>query len=220
MQKFYADYPHLLDMMCDPSGNYLVQGYLDEGLANYEQGGVCILANVATIILLNGNGLQLSCHEFGCRVVQRVLEVAAMMRVHVGVGVPPANFGPELCAQLCSNASDAFLLPAFNDHANHVITKCFQCIPPNAIPLHFLHCVNVGVLELSLDRNGCRVVKAAIRALHRGDAVDESKPYPEPSNNDQLKLCMLYTLHGHLHDLIEHEYGNYVVQQLVESVPR
>ena len=126
----------------------------------------------------------LSCDQDGCRLVQRVIELVWGREQW------------ELVGELQGKVSEAVA----SKHANHVLQRCIEVMPPSAVHfiLHELQSV-YSPSELAKHEYGCRVFQRMIEHFHPSQldvfvdgVVDKAK-----------ELCF-------------DPFGNFVIQHLVE----
>jgi pumilio RNA-binding family len=84
-----------------------------------------------------------------------------------------------------------------NSHGNHVIQKLLQCVAPER--LNFVRNFHGLVLELGQHPYGCRVLQRCFEHLP-----------------DEYTRPLLNELHLHTRALMQDQYGNYVVQFVLE----
>lgn len=96
---------YLVMLMTDTFGNFVMQKFLEIGT---EQHRYEILTSIQR------NFMMLSHHKYGCRVVQKAIEISGMA-------------GQSFLLQ-CLDPDEVNHL-AKDSNGNHVIQKCFRCVP-------------------------------------------------------------------------------------------
>lgn len=142
---------------------------------------------------LAGRVAALSLQLYGCRVVQRALEVAS----------------PEQQSALVRELDGCVLRCIRDQNGNHVIQKCIECVPLSAC--HFILDALAGrVSELAQHPYGCRVLQRIFEFV----PVVTSRPLL-----DEL-LPLGKNFASVTQSLICDQYGNYVMQHVLEHGPR
>ncbi|KAF8964702.1 armadillo-type protein [Flammula alnicola] len=91
------------------------------------------------------------------------------------------------------------ILPCIKDaHGNHVVQKLIEVVPPER--LTFLQLIGENILELATHPYGCRVLQRCLEHL------------PEEYTRSLLDAIHHYTI-----DLMKDQYGNYVIQFIIEQ---
>ncbi|KAH9484270.1 Pumilio domain-containing protein C6G9.14 [Psilocybe cubensis] len=85
-----------------------------------------------------------------------------------------------------------------NPHGNHVIQKIIQVVNPNL--LTFLPSISENILDLATHSYGCRVLQRCLEYI--------SPEYLEG---------LLESIHRHTIELMQDQYGNYVIQFIIEQ---
>jgi pumilio RNA-binding family len=85
-----------------------------------------------------------------------------------------------------------------DQHGNHVVQKAVELVPLERVPF-VVDALAGKVLELSTHPYGCRVVQRLIEHCHSHPAA----------------AVVVRELYAHARTLIEHQYGNYVMQYLI-----
>ncbi|XP_039140616.1 pumilio homolog 12-like [Dioscorea cayenensis subsp. rotundata] len=149
---------HIVELMTDPFGNYLVQKLLevcDEGQR------MCIL-NIVT--RKPGELFRISCDMHGTRAVQKVIETLQNADQYSMV---VASLKPRVVALLK------------NINGNHVAQRCLQYLPAEYNEFLFdaavAHCV-----ELATDRQGCCVLQ---KCLYHSDGDRKARLMSEIASN-------------------------------------
>ncbi|KAI7730863.1 hypothetical protein M8C21_013477 [Ambrosia artemisiifolia] len=132
---------------------------------------------------LTGHVLTLSLQMYGCRVIQKAIEVV------------------DLCQQTkMVTELDGHVMRCVRDqNGNHVIQKCIECVPENAI--HFIISTFYDqVVTLSTHPYGCRVIQRVLEHCH------------DPKTQSIVMDEILKSINM----LAQDQYGNYVVQHVLE----
>jgi pumilio RNA-binding family len=140
--------PCLAELVVSPFANYTVQKLMV--LGTQEQRNE--LAG-----WLRGRVVDMSFHLYGCRVVQRALDVASL----------------ELQSQLAAEFEPAVLRCVRDCNANHCIQKVIERVPPHRLQFVVDALMDAGVIiEMATHTFGCRVVQ---RLLEHGTS-DQTRP--------------------------------------------
>uniref|UniRef100_A0A0E0BUE2 PUM-HD domain-containing protein n=1 Tax=Oryza glumipatula TaxID=40148 RepID=A0A0E0BUE2_9ORYZ len=125
--------PHFLEMVTDVFGNYVLQKMIEHG-APFQRREItaCLFGSVSS----------LSCQLYGCRVVQRAVELSDL------------DQKIQIAKELNSNIMKCIHDP----NANHVVQKCIEHVPPRFIQF-FVESMYGRVVELSVHPYGCRVIQ-------------------------------------------------------------
>ncbi|KAA8539484.1 hypothetical protein F0562_026176 [Nyssa sinensis] len=187
-----------LTLMTDVFGNYVIQKFFEHGTASQ----IRELADQLT-----GHVLNLSLQMYGCRVIQKakqhyqictevvwkILEAAGFRKM--AIEVVDLDQQTKMVAEL-----DGHVMRCVRDqNGNHVIQKCIECIPQDAI--QFIVSVFYDqVVTLSTHPYGCRVIQRVLEHC--------SDPKTQHLVMDEIlrSVCML----------AQDQYGNYVVQHVLE----
>lgn len=139
-----------------------------------------------------GHVLDLSLQMYGCRVVQKALEFL------------PAEHQSFLVSELDGHVLDLVL----NQNGNHVIQKCIECIPASLAP--FLAASFCGhIQEMAQHPYGCRVIQ---RIFELGLPEEEQSMFASLKD----RRALLDELQDAAFALAQDQYGNYVIQHLLE----
>lgn len=139
-----------------------------------------------------GHVLDLSLQMYGCRVVQKALEFL------------PAAHQSFLVGEVDGHVLELVL----NQNGNHVIQKCIECVPASLAP--FLVASFRGhVQQMAQHPYGCRVIQ---RIFEHGLPEEEQTMFASLKDRrsllDELQEASLA--------LAQDQYGNYVIQHLLE----
>lgn len=180
----------------DVFANYVVQKFFEFGRPRHRQG-------FAERIL--GSVLPLSLQMYGCRVIQKALEVQRRLRrtvdplaVESDLQVVDPGMQAAFIAELKGNVERCVK----DQNGNHVIQKCIEILPSQSTA--FIIDAFIGnVYAFSTHAYGCRVMQRLLE--HCTDEV----------RREQL----LREVMDRVVDLIMDQFGNYVVQNILERGP-
>jgi pumilio RNA-binding family len=185
---FNEIYPCALNLMTDVFGNYVIQKFFEHGTAEHKRS----LGEILT-----GNVLQLSLQMYGCRVIQKALEVISTEQ--------QAHLVKELEGHVIKCIKD--------QNGNHVIQKVIEQVP--APYTQFIVDTFVDkAYNLAMHPYGCRVIQRILENHSEGsplsfrDNLKGSCASPAQKILDELLRCTV--------SLVQDQYGNYVVQHLLE----
>ncbi len=182
--------PEISKLRVDIFGNYVVQKLFDFGTPD-------MVDKLKQTIV--GDMLDLSKQIYGCRVVQKALEIV----------------NDESLLELLTELHNNLLSCIHDQNGNHVIQKCVEVINSRAT-IHrasgnmemeqlfkketqlLMDCVTEDILRLSCHPYGCRVFQ---RILEHFD--------------DEQKRQILDCLRRHHKNLLDDQYGNYVIQHVL-----
>eukprot|EP01124_Arcella_intermedia_P008248 TRINITY_DN1517_c2_g1_i1.p1 TRINITY_DN1517_c2_g1~~TRINITY_DN1517_c2_g1_i1.p1 ORF type:complete len:785 (-),score=89.10 TRINITY_DN1517_c2_g1_i1:252-2606(-) len=195
---FKEIYPSALPLMTDVFGNYVIQKFFEHGTADQKrQLGETLVGNV----------LSLSLQMYGCRVVQKALEVIS----------------PEQQSQLVKELEGHVMKCIKDQNGNHVIQKVIEQVPATYTQF-IVDTFVTKVYNLATHPYGCRVIQ---RILEHSETPKDSffsgmenglrrsqnlaVPMATQSPHQILKELLHCTL-----ALVQDQYGNYVVQHVLE----
>uniref|UniRef100_A0ACD5Z088 Uncharacterized protein n=1 Tax=Avena sativa TaxID=4498 RepID=A0ACD5Z088_AVESA len=98
---------------------------------------------------LSGHILNLSCQMYGCRVVQKVIEVVDMDRK----------------IDIVNELKNSVLKCINDQNGNHVIQKCIECVPEDRIPF-VIEPILAQICMLCTHQYGCRVIQRVLEHCH------------------------------------------------------
>jgi len=150
---------------------------------------------------MEGHVLSLSLQMYGCRVVQKALE-------HVLVG-QQASLVLELDGNVLKCVKD--------QNGNHVIQKAIERIPANYIRF-IIDSFYGQVYTLATHPYGCRVIQRLFE--HCLDENVVSPIFCTTLSNTDFELQhrpLLEELHKFTSNLVQDQYGNYVIQHILEK---
>jgi hypothetical protein len=141
---------------------------------------------------MEGHVLNLGLQMYGCRVVQKALE-------HL-----PAEQQSSLVKEL-----DGHVLKCVKDqNGNHVIQKAIERVPAEHI-LFIIKSFHGQVFHLATHPYGCRVIQRIFE-----HCADENALYSKAFSS--VVDPLLEELHRYTINLIQDQYGNYVIQHVLE----
>lgn len=189
--------PRALDLMEDVFGNYVIQKFFEHG--THEQ-----IRTLGT--QLQNQVLKLSLQMYGCRVIQKALEFVDIEQKELLV--------KELEGNVMKCVRD--------QNGNHVIQKCIEKVPANLIQF-IVDDFKGSVHNLATHPYGCRVIQRILEYCNDAQTVtismpifqsDSSSPLLTPKRTPQNPI--LTELLGTAVDLVKDQYGNYVIQHVLE----
>ncbi|GFZ18147.1 pumilio 12 [Actinidia rufa] len=135
---------HIIELMTDPFGNYLVQKLLE----------VCNEAQRMQILRVItrkcGDLVRISCDTHGTRAVQKIIETLKT---------------PEQFSMVVSSLKPGIVTVTKNMNGNHVAQRCLQYLLPEYCEFLFEAAIG-NCVELATDRHGCCVLQ---KCLDRSD---------------------------------------------------
>ncbi|XP_055317730.1 uncharacterized protein LOC129576533 [Sitodiplosis mosellana] len=137
--------------------------------------------------VIQANFMMLSMHKYACRVVQVAIEKSP---VHQQIFMIQSVF-PDDIVELAKNVN-----------GNHVMQQLFRCVPLN-VQDYLFDRVRNQIIELCLDSYGCHVVQCIFA---NGSPNHRSGIFNAITGNEYVLL-----------ELIQHPYGNYVVQHAIRK---
>ncbi|GKV30276.1 hypothetical protein SLEP1_g39103 [Rubroshorea leprosula] len=131
---------HIVELMTDPFGNYLVQKLLE--VCDEEQR----MQILRTITRKQGDLVRISCDMHGTRAVQKVIETLKT---------------PEQYSMVVSSLKPGIVTLIKNMNGNHVAQRCLQYLMPNYSEFLF-EAATAKCVELATDRHGCCVLQKCL----------------------------------------------------------
>jgi len=184
---FKEIYPAALSLMTDVFGNYVIQKFFEHGTADHKR----LLGET-----LVGNVLSLSLQMYGCRVVQKALEVIS----------------PEQQAHLVKELEGHVMKCVKDQNGNHVIQKVIEQVPAHFTQFIVDTFVN-KVYTLATHPYGCRVIQRILE--HHSDNLDMYDDKRRTGRENPPYLILRELLHCTI-SLVQDQYGNYVIQHVLE----
>ncbi|KAF3444383.1 hypothetical protein FNV43_RR14075 [Rhamnella rubrinervis] len=131
---------HIVELMTDPFGNYLVQKLLE--VCDEDQQKQII----HSITRKSGELVRISCDMHGTRAVQKVIETLKT---------------PEQFSMVVSALKPGIVTLIKNMNGNHVAQRCLQYLNPEYSEFLF-EAVTTNCVELATDRHGCCVLQKCL----------------------------------------------------------
>ncbi|EGR34598.1 pumilio-family RNA binding repeat protein [Ichthyophthirius multifiliis] len=192
---FQKIYQEALNLMKDQFGNYVIQKFFEKGQKKKKlQKQIYIQTGntehkIQLYQLLKGQVLDLSLHTYGCRVIQKALE--------------ELKDYPELQEGIIQEINDKIMVCIQDQHGNHVIQKCFETISSSKqINLHFIH----TVVEQFREYQNCVLPMKQFFFLITLYIWKQKKT---KEIYDKLMENII--------DLCKCQYGNYIIQYIIEK---
>jgi len=184
---FKEIFPAALCLMTDVFGNYVIQKFFEHGTADHKR----LLGET-----LVGNVLSLSLQMYGCRVVQKALEVIS----------------PEQQAQLVKELEGHVMKCVKDQNGNHVIQKVIEQVPAHFTQFIVDTFVN-KVYTLATHPYGCRVIQRILE--YHSEHLDSYEDKRRAGRDNPPYLILRELLHCTI-SLVQDQYGNYVIQHVLE----
>ncbi|GAB2286966.1 hypothetical protein Dimus_021354 [Dionaea muscipula] len=131
---------HIVDLLMDPFGNYLIQMLLE----------VCTddqrILILAAITRKPGDLVRISCDTHGTRAIQKIIEIVMT---------------PEQSALIVSSLKPGVMTLMKNINGNHVTQRCLQQLKPEYKEFLFEAAIS-NFLELATDRHGCSLLQKCL----------------------------------------------------------
>uniref|UniRef100_A0A3Q0S1X0 Pumilio RNA binding family member 2 n=1 Tax=Amphilophus citrinellus TaxID=61819 RepID=A0A3Q0S1X0_AMPCI len=174
-------------LMTDVFGNYVIQKFFEFGSADQK---------LALATRIRGHVLPLALQMYGCRVIQKALE---------------------------SISSDQQVISDIvHQNGNHVVQKCIECVQPQALQF-IIDAFQGQVFVLSTHPYGCRVIQRILEHCTQ----EQTLPILEELHQHSEQLGQKYqgvslemtpkTYYTVSRDaLFKDQYGNYVIQHVLE----
>ncbi|XP_034555345.1 pumilio homolog 2 isoform X5 [Notolabrus celidotus] len=186
-------------LMTDVFGNYVIQKFFEFGSADQK---------LALATRIRGHVLPLALQMYGCRVIQKALESISSDQQVIS----------DIVREL-----DGHVLKCVKDqNGNHVVQKCIECVQPQALQF-IIDAFQGQVFVLSTHPYGCRVIQRILEhctqeqtlpileELHQ-HSEQLGQKYQGVSLEMTPKTC--YTVSRDA--LFKDQYGNYVIQHVLE----
>ncbi|CEF62214.1 Maternal protein pumilio [Strongyloides ratti] len=140
--------------------------------------------------MVRGHLVELSLDVYGCRVIQKAVENAEECDVQMILN--------EL------RVGNKIIKCMVDQHGNHVIQKVFENVKPESLNFIIDAVRSCGddlpIVTLAKHNYGCRVLQKMLKHLLH-----------------HQKEFIIQELQSHLDELLTHQYGNYVIQELFNS---
>ncbi|XAR59924.1 hypothetical protein NMG60_11033105 [Bertholletia excelsa] len=139
---------HIVELMTDPFGNYLVQKLLE--VCNEDQ----LMQILQAVTQKSGDLVRISCDMHGTRAVQKVIETLKT---------------PEQFSMVVSSLKPGIVTLIKNTNGNHVAQRCLQYLKAEYSEFLFEAAI-ANCVELATDRHGCCVLQ---KCLSHSDDCDQ-----------------------------------------------
>lgn len=140
--------------------------------------------------VLRGHVLGLTLQTYGCRVIQKALDV----------------IDEEEQAIIAQELEGHVMRCVQDQNGNHVIQKCIEKISPNLISF-VVDSFAGNISTLAVHSYGCRVIQRILEYCAEA----------QTSPNNGIQKPILDEIVTCIKDLVEDQYGNYVVQHVLEN---
>ncbi|CEP20479.1 Suppressor protein MPT5 AltName: Full=Protein HTR1 [Cyberlindnera jadinii] len=183
---FKKVFNNLIELIIDPFGNYLVQK-LVEYLSSYQKD--LLVEKTHTYLFL------VAVNQYGTRSLQKIIDkvdtVYQMDLIIKGLQMNDTSNGIE----------DNNIVKLIKDlNGNHVVQKCIFRFPPEKFQFIIDSiCINDNIVRISTHKHGCCVLQKLLNTANFEQIVKISK------------ILLVY-----LDDLINDQFGNYIIQFLFE----
>ncbi|KAJ9153313.1 hypothetical protein P3X46_026763 [Hevea brasiliensis] len=137
---FFEIIDHIIELMTDPFGNYLVQKLLEVCNEDQRMQILCAITRKA------GELVRISCDMHGTRAVQKVIETLKT---------------PEQFSMVVSSLKSGIVTLIKNMNGNHVAQHCLQYLTPEYSEFLF-EAATTNCVELATDRHGCCVLQKCL----------------------------------------------------------
>uniref|UniRef100_A0A3P9J4S8 Pumilio RNA-binding family member 2 n=1 Tax=Oryzias latipes TaxID=8090 RepID=A0A3P9J4S8_ORYLA len=186
-------------LMTDVFGNYVIQKFFEFGSPDQK---------LALATRIRGHVLPLALQMYGCRVIQKALESISSDQQVIG----------DIVREL-----DGHVLKCVKDqNGNHVVQKCIECVQPQALQF-IIDAFQGQVFVLSTHPYGCRVIQRILEHCTQ----EQTLPILEELHQHSEQLGQKYqavslemtpkTYYTVSRDaLFKDQYGNYVIQHVLE----
>ncbi|KAF7696517.1 mRNA-binding protein PUF3 [Cucumispora dikerogammari] len=216
---------HLIELSCDPFSNYVIQKFIDDGELH---------ADLVRLLFRN-NVCVLSKEMYGCRVVQKGIEV--MLHEFECENEAMYLFFEEIFDD--KNALEALIS---DQNGNHVVQKMISVgsalhsgslkntddihTPVSSssdlkpLILKIISSITPHIITLSNKKFGCRVIQKLLETINTHIAAPDTmyslQSYLKP-NLIQKKTLLTSTIIDSIKELALHEFGNYVLQYIINE---
>ncbi|XP_077076100.1 pumilio homolog 2 isoform X1 [Siphateles boraxobius] len=186
-------------LMTDVFGNYVIQKFFEFGSADQK---------LALATRIRGHVLPLALQMYGCRVIQKALESISSDQQVIS----------DIVREL-----DGHVLKCVKDqNGNHVVQKCIECVQPQALQF-IIDAFQGQVFVLSTHPYGCRVIQRILEHCTQEQTLpilEELHQHSEQLGQKYQGVSLemtpktFYTVSSDA--LFKDQYGNYVIQHVLE----
>ncbi|XP_028858520.1 pumilio homolog 2 isoform X5 [Denticeps clupeoides] len=186
-------------LMTDVFGNYVIQKFFEFGSADQK---------LALATRIRGHVLPLALQMYGCRVIQKALESISSDQQVIS----------DIVREL-----DGHVLKCVKDqNGNHVVQKCIECVQPQALQF-IIDAFQGQVFVLSTHPYGCRVIQRILEHCTQEQTLpilEELHQHSEQLGQKYQGVSLemtpktYYTVSSDA--LFKDQYGNYVIQHVLE----
>uniref|UniRef100_A0A8C1Z1H1 Pumilio RNA-binding family member 2 n=1 Tax=Cyprinus carpio TaxID=7962 RepID=A0A8C1Z1H1_CYPCA len=186
-------------LMTDVFGNYVIQKFFEFGSVDQK---------LALATRIRGHVLPLALQMYGCRVIQKALESISSDQQVIS----------DIVREL-----DGHVLKCVKDqNGNHVVQKCIECVQPQALQF-IIDAFQGQVFVLSTHPYGCRVIQRILEHCTQEQTLpilEELHQHSEQLGQKYQAVSLemtpktYYTLSSDA--LFKDQYGNYVIQHVLE----
>ncbi|XP_050137798.1 pumilio homolog 12-like isoform X1 [Malus sylvestris] len=198
---------HIVELMTDPFGNYLIQKLLE--VCDEDQQ----MQILHSITKKPGELVRISCDMHGTRAVQKVIETLKIA---------------EQFSMVVSSLKPGIVTLIKNTNGNHVAQRCLQYLTPEYREFLFA-AATTNCVELATDRHGCCVLQ---KCLNHSDAEQRNRLICEITSNALILsqdpfgnyvVQFVFELQlpwatVHILDQLEGNYGDLSVQKYSSNV--
>ncbi|XP_050220014.1 pumilio homolog 12 [Mercurialis annua] len=149
---------HIVELMTDPFGNYLVQKLLEVCNEDQRMQILCSITRKAAELV------RISCDMHGTRAVQKVIETLKT---------------PQQFSMVVSSLKPGLVTLIKDMNGNHVAQRCLQFLSPEYSEFLF-EAATANCVELATDRHGCCVLQ---KCLSHSEAEQRSRLISEITSN-------------------------------------
>mmetsp|Transcript_11493 Transcript_11493/g.18405 ORF Transcript_11493/g.18405 Transcript_11493/m.18405 type:complete len:880 (+) Transcript_11493:191-2830(+) len=215
-QQVVSSSRNFFDLCTDVFGNYVIQKLFELGTQQHKYQ----LAQ-----RLKGHILDLSLHTYGCRVIQKAIDVLNNADNH-----QKAKLVEELYGHVMKCVQD--------QNGNHVIQKCIEKVPPSNIQF-VVEAVQKDIMSLAMHPYGCRVIQRlleycstkqnhailseilqSIQMLAKNQYGNYVVQYVLIHANAKHRATVIKSLKGNLVELSKHKFSSNVMEKCVTHAGR
>ncbi|CCH40775.1 putative translational repressor [Wickerhamomyces ciferrii] len=183
---FNKIFNNLIDLIINPFGNYLIQKLIDY-LSNYQKD--LLIEKIHTYLFL------ISINQYGTRSLQKIIDkVSNTYQIDLIIKGLQIN-------DVTNGIDDNNIVKLIKDlNGNHVIQKCIFKFPPEKFQFIIDSiCINNNIVRISTHKHGCCVLQKLLNNANFNQILNIAK------------MLLIY-----LDDLINDQFGNYIIQFLFE----